>query len=81
MMSVSYYTSSSGTWLPKHLLNVKHSFLLNTICHSLLLSPSASNMQVYASLLVTDAREQWEKCFEQDYIQPVLSVSKGEDDE
>ena len=38
-------------------------------------------MQVYASLLATNAREQWEKHFEQDYIQPVLSVSKEGDDE
>ena len=81
MMSVSCYTSSSGTWLPKHLLNVKHSFLLSTVCHSLLLSPSAGDMQVYANLLATDAREQWEKHFEQEYIQPVLSVSEEGDDE
>ena len=38
----------------------------------------ASSMQVYASLLSTNAREQWEKRFEEAYIQPVLSVSAGE---
>ena len=34
-------------------------------------------MPTYASLLATNAREQWEKCFEQEYIQPVLAVSIG----
>ena len=38
-------------------------------------------MQTYASLLATNAREQWEKCFEQEYIQPVLAVSIGRDGE
>ena len=38
-------------------------------------------MQVYASLLSTNAREQWEKCFDQEYIQPVLSVSGVVEDE
>ena len=32
-------------------------------------------MQDYASLLEANAREQWEECFEQEYIQPVLAVS------
>ena len=44
------------------------------------MSPTANNMQVYANLLATNAREQWEKYFEQEYIQPVLSVSEGDDE-
>ena len=36
---------------------------------------TASSMQEYASLLSTNAREQWEKSFDQEYIEPVLSVS------
>ena len=32
-------------------------------------------MLTYAGLLTTNAREQWEKCFEAQYIQPVLTVS------
>ena len=34
-------------------------------------------MPLYFSLLTANAREEWEKCFEQEYIQPVLSVSRG----
>ena len=76
MMSVSCYISFSGTWLPKHLLNVSHSFLFSIVSMIAVYPVStASSMQEYASLLSTDAREQWEKCFDQEYIQPVLSVS------
>ena len=45
------------------------------------LVPTASSMQEYASLLSTNAREQWEKCFDHEYIQPVLSVSRVVEDE
>ena len=38
-------------------------------------------MQEHASLLAINAREQWEKCFDQEYIQPVLSVSGVVEDE
>ena len=40
------------------------------------MSHTASNMHVYASLLSTNAREQWEKHFDHEYIQTVLSVSE-----
>ena len=48
-----------------------------TLIFFCLLDHTGSGMQTYASLLATNAREHWEKCFEQEYIQPVLAVSIG----
>ena len=47
-------------------------------CVNSIASPRSSaiiEVQRYSSLLTAKAREEWEKCFEQEYIQPVLSVS------